>query len=324
MTPQQKADIQHASKVLTVLQQKVDAVLKIAPNCPNVDRLDDLKLSNDDLEKVKKMLIHISIFSFDVKAAMSPLLSEPLIPVKNKQVFEWYKKNKKFVQCAAVLAVGVSKKHVLPDDSQDNYIWDALDNALNAAGYYLEGLDDDVVDDSGLTHGDIWRDNGLDIDLCRELINKPYFKPDSWKVNAERIGSIVVTQPLEKIPTHVKQRVHEIHYSFVFNNPMATIALSRCLLEFVILDKKSLLKKEDATELYNKDGRVAGISKLADVAANTFPELKHDMEYIIESGNQIMHPRKKVRHIILPKRAEECVNKITRIVGTLYSHSAHH
>ena len=334
MSPKQQAAIQHASKVLAILQQQVAEVLKIAPKLAEVNSLSELELSVEQVKVINDRLIQIALFMRDVKEAISSL-SVPLISVKNKQVFDWYRANRMLIQKVERLglqalwkdAFGVELKISADGKSRSNDIWNALDNTIDCAHMHLEALEDDAdFDDPSRSLADKWReDNGVDIDLCMKLINQPYFKPDAWAANAENIGSVVVTQPLKNIPAHVRLRVEEIYYSFIFGNPMAAIALSRCLLEFVILDKKSLLEKKlGVAELYNADGKVKGLSKLAAIVAQVFPELENDMKFIIESGNEIMHPRKKnVTQFLHPgsalQNAKQCVEKIMRIVGALYS-----
>ena len=53
-----------------------------------------------------------------------------------------------------------------------------------------------------------------------------------------------VTRKIEQIPTRIRQRIDEIHRSFIFSNWMSVIALSRCLLEYAIIDRKSCLGLE--------------------------------------------------------------------------------
>ena len=331
MTPKQKTAIQHASKVLAILQQQVAEVLKIAPKLAEVNNLSELELSDEQTKVVKDRLIDIALYKSDVDKAMASL-SVPLLSVKNKPVFDWYQNDatKKLIRKLvrggyAALFISdwdtfdLGSENSAGNKSHKNHIWDAVNITIHCANMYLHALEDDV-DCDGRSLADKWReDNGVDIDLCMKLINQPYFNPDAWAANAMSINPTVVTRSLERIPTHVKQRVHEIYHSFIFGNPMAAIALSRCLLEFVILDRKL-----GGDELYNADGKVKRLSALAGIAAQGFPELENDMKFIIESGNEIMHPRKKnVTQFLHPgsalQNAKQCVEKIMRIVGALYS-----
>ena len=157
---------------------------------------------------------------------------------------------------------------------------------------------------------------------CKKVIAKSYFQPDGWTANENELLSIVVNKEMEKIPYHVKSRVVEIYRSFIFGNYMAVIALSRCLLEFVIVDRKSLLEKRlnEKVKTTNANGTNKPIRELILIAASAFPELEKGMHYIREQGNRIMHPDKKIVPLepFVKNLAKHCIDEIQKIIGVLY------
>ena len=165
---------------------------------------------------------------------------------------------------------------------------------------YLEGLESDLSD-------------------CDNVIQRHYFRPDDWIANEEELLPIFVTRDLRKIPTRIKQRVEEIYLSFTFGNVMSTIALSRCLLEYAIVERKSLLKIEVYFD--NDKTRIRPLSNLISDTEKAFPELKASMNHIRKAGNGVMHPPYKKVYNLPPtkKTAKECVDGITQIISTLYS-----
>lgn len=183
------------------------------------------------------------------------------------------------------------------------------DNWLETAA---ESMDDDQVE----SYEDM-------VDNCEQMINKPYFDPDSWAENEADLFPIFVTDEMTKIPTHVEKRIAEIHRSFIFCNWMATIALSRCLLEYALINKKSLLAKRlnREIEVRNNKRQTKTIRELAEIAGDAFPELQESMDIVIDYGNYVMHPHKKT----IPSKnlAKHCMEEIGKIIGVLYGQPEH-
>ncbi len=157
------------------------------------------------------------------------------------------------------------------------------------------------------------------ISRCIEIINKPYFNIDDWDNNEMDLSPVVVTEEINRIPTHIQKRNYEIYHSFIFGNWMSVIALSRCLLEYALIHRKSLLEKRLNRKIEIKDhkGRTKRIGELAEIATESFPELGESMENVIAYGNYVMHP---LRRTIPDKNlAKHCIDEINKIIGTLYS-----
>jgi len=156
------------------------------------------------------------------------------------------------------------------------------DNWLDLAA---DGFDDDMVKMfEGMADG------------CEQMVNKSYFDPASWAENEADLFPIFVTDEMNKIPTPVQKRIEEIHLSFIFCNWMAAIALSRCLLEYALIHKKSLLEKRlnRTVDVRANNMRAKPIRELVLIASEAFPELEESMGVVVEYGNNVMHPFRRI------------------------------
>jgi len=154
---------------------------------------------------------------------------------------------------------------------------------------------------------------------CNLVAERFWFKPDTWLANERVISPVTVARDLEKIPRPIKERIGEIHQSFVFSNWMSAIALSRCLLECALIDRKSLLEKRlgRKIDIRVNSMRAKTIRELAEISGEAFPELKESMDIVIDYGNYVMHPFQRT----IPGKniAKHCLEEISKIIGTLYS-----
>jgi len=199
-------------------------------------------------------------------------------------------------------------------NSSDKYGLESIIDVFSDAWLEMaaEDMDDDQVE--------MWEEG---IDSCEQMIRKPYFDPDSWAENEADLFPIFVTDEMKQIPTHVQKRIDEIHRSFIFGNWMAAIALSRCLLEYALIHKKSLFEKllNRKIDIRANNMRVKSIRELVSIAAEAFPELEESMDIVVEYGNNVMHPFRRV--IPSKNHAKQCAEEINKIVGVLYGQPKH-
>ena len=167
---------------------------------------------------------------------------------------------------------------------------------------------------------------------CNLVAERFWFKPDTWLANERAISPVMVARDLEKIPEPVKSRIDEIYLSLVFGNWMSAIALSRCLLEYVLLE--FLPRKK-----YRYDGgrEEKTLWKLSSVVAEALSatnrnfdsaEWKANARRVIENGNVVMHPEppKEFKNNVLKfdlanvnneAKAKESFEAIRKIVSAL-------
>ena len=159
--------------------------------------------------------------------------------------------------------------------------------------------------------------------VAKDLISSDYFHPDEWLKNIMSIGPIFSPREEKNFPLHIRDRVHQMYRSFVFENWMSVVALGRSLLEYMIIDRRSSL----GIEVYEKDHdgveRPKKISRLVDLIATTdgAESFEKDMREIIEYGNNVMHPEKTRKVRVFPsgrKDALDCMKRTIKIIQILY------
>ena len=158
------------------------------------------------------------------------------------------------------------------------------------------------------------------------ILGKHFFKPDAWIENEEDCPPFFVAK---EVPRHVRYRISEIRNSFIFGNWMSVIALSRCLLEYAIIDRKDFLK----LDIYEDNGNTKQLAVLINSSCQVTPELKFDMHLIRKKANEIMHPSREsypnnnnkglaqIVALIPPQKdsAKQCIEEISKIIAALYT-----
>jgi len=165
---------------------------------------------------------------------------------------------------------------------------------------------------------------------CNLVAQRFWFNPDTWLANERAISPVIAAR--ERVPKPVKSRIDEIYLSLVFGNWMSAIALSRCLLEYVLLD--FLPKKGQCDE----NGKQKALRDLSSSAAETLTagkrnfdiaEWKANVGKVIANGNQVMHPEppKPLKNNVFEFRlidlnnetkAKESFEAVSHIVTVLY------
>lgn len=164
-----------------------------------------------------------------------------------------------------------------------------------------------------------------------KIVDSSYFTPGAWRENQKELFPII--HHTKKLQPHIQTRINEIYRSFIFGNWLAVIALSRSLLEYVLIDKRETLGEPGApVEVRNENGHTKSLGELIDLAGKNFPELKHRMFLIKKHGNEVLHPphhnvgysNSKVVNLkswVPPRRekAKICIDEISKIISDLYS-----
>ena len=125
------------------------------------------------------------------------------------------------------------------------------------------------------------------------------------------------------IPIRIKVRLAEMQKAFVFGAWMATIALSRAIAEFALIERASSLgfsavrKAQDGSEWYLK------LDDLIEKVSKSHSELERGLRVLQDAGNRVLHPRKRQNVIPTPKvlrsEAYDCVKETLSLVETLYA-----
>lgn len=168
---------------------------------------------------------------------------------------------------------------------------------------------------------------------CNLVAERFWFKPDAWLANERAISPVIVARDLESVPKPVKIRIDEIYLSLVFGNWLSAIALSRCLLEYSLLDFFPKGKGR-----CDENGEQKTLRKLSSSAAEILSarnrnfdsaEWKANAGKVIENGNAVMHPEPpkrpesnvfefKLATLNNETKAKESFQAISKIVSVLY------
>jgi len=171
---------------------------------------------------------------------------------------------------------------------------------------------------------------------CNLVAQRFWFNPDAWLANERAISPVIIARDLKKVPKPVKSRIDEIYLSLVFGNWMSAIALSRCLLEYALLD--FLPGKERCDE----SGKQKALRYLSSTAAETLSarkrnfdiaEWKANVDRVIKNGNLVMHPEPpkrlgsnvlefKLTKLNNEAKAKGSFDAIRKIISTLHSVNA--
>lgn len=168
----------------------------------------------------------------------------------------------------------------------------------------------------------------LEADIVFEIVDQPWFQPDTWSANLRSLRPIVVGVESANIPTRIRARLSEVHRAFTFGAWMATIALCRAVVEFALAERASHFGYPSTASARDGSQSFLTLDKLIHAATKVIPLLQPDLELLQEAGNRILHPKKKRNVIPLPKvqrsEAYGCVQAATRIVELLYGRPSKH
>jgi len=170
-----------------------------------------------------------------------------------------------------------------------------------------------------------WVDRGFELEAAFDFVNKGFFAPDSWLENFRLLQRpVLVDRPLNTVPSHVKYRLREIYRAFTYGLWMSAIALSRSVAEYAIINNSSRLNLEPT---YERKGKKVfkSFGHLISELETIRPELVTALEVIQDTGNRILHPKKKsgAEIISMPKvmrdEALDCVTQTRFVVERLYN-----
>lgn len=188
----------------------------------------------------------------------------------------------------------------------------------SAVSWGMERWIDMVPDDERRN----WLERGFDLDGAFDLVSEPWFLPDAWRENAQMLRPILVDRPATKIRAHILHRLAEIYGSFIFGFWMAAIALSRSAVEFAVRDSAPALKVQLSRTNSKGEVEEKRLWELTEEIGASHPQLRDTLEAIRDTGNRILHPKKR-DVVAFPKvlRAEalECIKNTRFVLETLYS-----
>ena len=149
-------------------------------------------------------------------------------------------------------------------------------------------------------------------------------QPDNWTDNAKLLRPIITGRKSDILPVHVKFRLEELYRSFIFENWLSVVSLSRSMLEYAILDnchKWDIQPKYKVTYPREED-RDKDLKTLIEEISQHEKGLFRPMDSVRDTGNQVIHPKKtKMSKATLFERRElarKCIEDLTHSIEVLY------
>ena len=190
-------------------------------------------------------------------------------------------------------------------DSESSPVWNIL----------VSGLDFWEMDDSGMH-------SPKDLQATRGLVYSPFFKPDEWLRNVNELEPVLGPAAELKIPSNVRIRLKELYRSFILGNYLSAVALARAILEYALVDHAAQIDIRAYSDDPRYPNRTRTLGVLVRDASEKLPELKAEMEAVLEAGNQTLHPKKKDKLVLLPSYlrhlAKASIQSVRKVVEKLY------
>ena len=148
------------------------------------------------------------------------------------------------------------------------------------------------------------------------------FEPDNWMKNSKLLRAIMVGRK-SHLPADIKSRLLEVFRSFIFENWLSVIALSRSTLEYALV---SAWRKEWGTQPRDEKGDL-NLRDLIQVARRHDPALGNLMDFIRKEGNKALHRKEKAKiwkeleQVWSPNKqdeAKDCIEKLIRVMEMIY------
>jgi hypothetical protein len=167
--------------------------------------------------------------------------------------------------------------------------------------------------------GEFSEDN---LKATERLIYSSFFQPDEWLRNADEIEPVLGDAAEQRIPSNIRIRLKELYRSFILGNYLSTIALARAVLEYALVDRSSSIGINPLSDDPHYPNRTRPLGMLVEDASEKRPELKLDMESIVDAGNKTLHPRKRDKLVLLPGALRDLaltsINSVRGVVVHLY------
>jgi len=261
------------------------------------------------LDKLNALIVQIQgALSERIRSDETPIMS--LVPSHAHFLRAELLPHARIIQKASFTADGLADLFdLLEDESVDS------SHTIRNALWFTTDYADNLLDDQD--------ERRLSVDIAQETLEQQWFQPDFWSSNLRMLRPALLGKSESAIPTRIKVRLAEMQKAFVFGAWMATIALSRAIIEFALIERAQsfgvspVRKTSDGTQRYLK------LDDLIKTVSKSHPELERGLRVLQDAGNRVLHPKKKQNVIPTPKvlrsEAYECVKETLSLVETLYA-----
>lgn len=156
------------------------------------------------------------------------------------------------------------------------------------------------------------------ISMAAVMTQAEFFQPDAWWNNWRELQPVLAARQVGHFPRHVRLALREAHHSYIFGNGLAVVALSRSILEAALSERGKLLGV-DTSDLGRGEPR--RLRELAGDLGRLRPELRVDLDLIIDYGNDVMHPERKppLHPNSVMNRARSSLDSLRRLLEKVYS-----
>lgn len=174
-------------------------------------------------------------------------------------------------------------------------------------------LDQEELDD--------WRERGFAIEKALDVVSESWFQPDRWLENMRLLRPLLVDHPVSNIRNHVRERLVEIYRAFTYGLWMSSIALCRSLLEYALKEKAAQLQVETTYIGPHGTREEKSLKHLGEEISTRLPLIEKHIERVRDTGNRILHPKKR-DVVALPKvrrdEALKCIESTRLAIERLY------
>ena len=309
----------HLNLTLALTKQAYDELVRLAPLAelqrfefgtgPKRERIAELlRQLNTNMKSIQRTLSeHVTDSSkapiLSVTAAHRAFYNEVILPQGKPLQRAWLE--------IAGLSILI---RFLDNPTDDN----PKPRMLDAISWALERWNDMLEEDESIE----WYERGFDIEGAQNMVAMPWFLPDEWSQNLKFLQPVLVDRSPLAMREHVHYRLTEIYRAFAYGLWMAAIALSRSLVEFSL--KANAPRLGIIITYTGAGGRPEdkSLKQLGEEVARALPTLAAPINTVRETGNRILHPKKRdvIAHPkVMRAEALDCIRAARLIIENLYS-----
>lgn len=165
--------------------------------------------------------------------------------------------------------------------------------------------------DQTLDEDDPRRVDDFDLTGAARLTDAAWFRPDDWLRNEVSVLPMLVNAKTA-LPKPLKERVDQCFGAFRFGQWMASMAMARSTLEYMLFVRGPACGVEI---------RGSTLDELIPRFAQRWPGLQEPMDYIRRCGNEVMHPAKDDTVARYPQNlamARRCLQNLVETARVVY------
>lgn len=261
------------------------------------------------LDKLNALIVQIrSALSERISSGETPIMS--LAPAHAKFLRAELLPRARIIQKASFAADGLADLFEMLDDES----LEGSHTIRNAFGFTTDYADNLLSDDD---------ERRVSLEIAQDTLDQEWFQPDFWSSNLRMLRPALLGKSEDFIPTRIKIRLAEMQKAFIFGAWMATIALSRSLAEFALVERAPSLGFSPTRKSVNGNERFLKLDDLIEAVAKSHKQLEQGLRVLQDAGNRVLHPKKHQNVIptpnVLRSEAYDCVKETIALIEALYT-----